>query len=709
MKTREIVGITLIILIASVGKGNAATVDDLTPRTFADGNGHTLPYRLFVPTTIPSQKVPLILFFHGAYERGTDNRGQVSVNAPLQLIDATSQTQNPCFFAAPQCPPDQQWVAMPWGDASGMQPASPSWPLAAAMQMLDSLIKEYPSIDQTRLYIVGLSMGGYATWDAICRWPDRFAAAIPICGGGDSSKVAPIVSLPIWAFHSADDGIVPVTRTRQMITAIKNRGGTPKYTEFCTNGLPCYGHYSWGPSYDEPGVWPWLFSKTNAHRLKLSDTLVTINIEMGKPHSIQTRAISVVNVYPAEHLSGPVTIMHKSSWLSVSINAANPDSQVLTNTIDASLLPDIEQKYYDTVIVHAGNGSIQDQSYRIFMWIREEPILKDFSIIPGDSGSLSSSTPFRFSAVAKDQYGTPLSPQPAITWSATGGSIDENGVFTPAGVSAVARIIASTQGNASFKDTVTAFIIPSSKGLACDIYNHQYITTVNTIASLTPSKSMIADSISLQPASTTADSFALRYSGYLFVPASGSYTFYLTSDDGSALFIDGNKIIDNDGPHGAGLKSKAVTLGWGLHAISVLFFEQGWGQVLILNWQVPGLTGSAGPIPDSLLFNRPNGATEMSKNIDDIHPGLVSGGSADIRVKSNGLIVDAPEGLKWELELFTLNGSKIIQHSGTGTAIVPFVKHQFSSSNFLISRIRTVAGVAVKIVAPKSSPIMAQR
>jgi MYXO-CTERM domain-containing protein len=235
-------------------------------RTYTDAASHVLPYRVFKPAGYGTagKKFPIVIFFHGAGGRGTDNMGQLTDGGgpSYALVDPANQTKWPAFVIAPQCAPPEQWVAMDWGATSGVQPATPTWGMASSMAVLDALLTEFPTIDASRQYVMGLSMGGYATWDAITRWPQRFAKAVPICGGGDETKVAPIVSLPIWAFNSSDDGTVPAVRSEHMVAAIDTLGGAPLYTEYCTNGLGCYGHGSWGPAMAEPGLLPWLFDCT---------------------------------------------------------------------------------------------------------------------------------------------------------------------------------------------------------------------------------------------------------------------------------------------------------------------------------------------------------------------------------------------------------------------------------------------------------------
>jgi predicted peptidase len=144
---------------------------------------------------------------------------------------------------------------MDWSGEKGAQPAAPSPSMRKALELIDALQKEF-SIDAKRLYVSGISMGGYATWDILCRKPEMFAAGIPICGGGDETKAAAMAKAPVWAFHSDDDNAVKVVRTRSMIQAMKDAGGNPKYTEY--KGL---GHNSWTKAYSEPELLPWLFAQ----------------------------------------------------------------------------------------------------------------------------------------------------------------------------------------------------------------------------------------------------------------------------------------------------------------------------------------------------------------------------------------------------------------------------------------------------------------
>jgi predicted peptidase len=239
----------------------AVSVDDFEARTFDDGKGHTLPYRVFVPRGAdPSKRYPLVVFLHGSGGRGTDNRRQVTdQTAPLVFVQPANQARWPSFMVAPQCPPDQQWVDMPWGapTGKGKRPAQPTWPLAATVALVDDLQRAFPNIDTHQIHITGMSMGGYGTWDAAARNPTKWKSAVIVCGGYDETAVGSIINLPTWAFHAVDDSAVPVARTREVITALRALGGKPRYTEYPASAK--YGHFSWRPAYADPDLLPWMF------------------------------------------------------------------------------------------------------------------------------------------------------------------------------------------------------------------------------------------------------------------------------------------------------------------------------------------------------------------------------------------------------------------------------------------------------------------
>jgi predicted peptidase len=201
----------------------------------------TLPYRLFVPEGYDAAKrYPLIMTLHGAGERGTDNVSHIMAH-PQAVAWArdTTQAKHPCFVVAPQCPPDLQWVNTPWANGTySIDAVDESNQLRCVMAILDSLRNEF-SIDSSRIYITGISMGGYGTWDAIMRHPDLFAAAVPICGSADTTLAAVLQDLPIWTFHCRDDNAVPVRGTQQMIAAFEELNRIATWTDCQQNSSEC--------------------------------------------------------------------------------------------------------------------------------------------------------------------------------------------------------------------------------------------------------------------------------------------------------------------------------------------------------------------------------------------------------------------------------------------------------------------------------------
>ena len=242
-------------LLPLVSRGDDVK-DRFEARTYADDAGNKLPYRLFKPKSYDAkQKYPLVLFLHGAGERGADNVAQLK-HGMNDFSGEAVQAKFPCFIVAPQCPAGDRWVDVDWGADKHDMPAKPSPPIRLTLRAIEGLQKEF-SIDAQRLYITGLSMGGYGTWDAIQRHPELFAAAVPICGGGDPRYAEKIKNVPIWAFHGDKDTAVKVERSRDMIAAIKAAGGMPKYTE-----NPGVGHDSWTATYKDAEMYKWLFAQS---------------------------------------------------------------------------------------------------------------------------------------------------------------------------------------------------------------------------------------------------------------------------------------------------------------------------------------------------------------------------------------------------------------------------------------------------------------
>ncbi len=266
--------------------GYVKTVDKFLKREHSF-DSTTLPYRLCLPDFYDSTRVyPLVLALHGAGERGTDNQIHIDVHRlATSWADSANQKNYPCFVVAPQCPVDNRWADADWAPGfHRIMEIGESNEVRTVMDLIDSLIEEF-SVDTNRLYITGLSMGGQGTWDILARYPAKFAAAVPMSGGGDSTRALQTKHIPKWIFHGEKDTTVPVSASRQMVEAYENQGLTAYYTH-CKEG-DCTGmtydeiaealandarllytewqgagHVMWAQSFDFPLLFPWVFSQS---------------------------------------------------------------------------------------------------------------------------------------------------------------------------------------------------------------------------------------------------------------------------------------------------------------------------------------------------------------------------------------------------------------------------------------------------------------
>jgi predicted peptidase len=200
------------------------------------------------------EKKPLIIFLHGAGERGSDNEKQLLWGVSDIIKHSRKLGEDPIILV-PQCPEEFRWVEVNWEDSIHIQPHEASKPLQIVMNLVDSLIQELP-IDLNRIYITGISMGGFGTWDYIVRDPSLFAAAIPICGGADIASLKTIKDLPLWVFHGTLDSIVLPTRSRNAVNELKKLGSSVLFTEYSDAT-----HNSWTRTYENQHVLEWLFKQ----------------------------------------------------------------------------------------------------------------------------------------------------------------------------------------------------------------------------------------------------------------------------------------------------------------------------------------------------------------------------------------------------------------------------------------------------------------
>ncbi|MCB0595920.1 MAG: alpha/beta hydrolase fold domain-containing protein [Lewinellaceae bacterium] len=226
-------------------------------RLFQSSDGQLLPYRILLPEGYSrGKRYPLLLFLHGAGERGRDNEAQLAHGASL-FLDKKNRRDFPAIVVFPQCAPDEFWTPITREGKSWNFPftATPQPSLQRVIELLEELEKK-EAIDKQQIYLMGLSMGGFAVFDLLARFPKRFAAAVPIAGGGNP-LLAPLYSSAanLWIFHGAKDDVVPVALSRQMNEALVKLDANVRYTEY-----PEAKHESWNNAFAEEGLLKWIFS-----------------------------------------------------------------------------------------------------------------------------------------------------------------------------------------------------------------------------------------------------------------------------------------------------------------------------------------------------------------------------------------------------------------------------------------------------------------
>ncbi|NQT03598.1 MAG: prolyl oligopeptidase family serine peptidase [Planctomycetes bacterium] len=191
-------------------------------------------YLLFLPEDYAKkrQRWPLIVFLHGAGERGSDLK-KVKVHGPPKIVE--NRKDFPFIVVSPQCPKDDWWTEK----------------VEVLINLVDDIAARY-KVDKERIYLTGLSMGGFGTWSLASAYPERFAAIAPICGEGSRIMALKLKDIPAWVFHGAKDRVVPLEKSEEMVNAIRNRGGDVKFTIY-----PDAGHDSWTESYDNQELYDW--------------------------------------------------------------------------------------------------------------------------------------------------------------------------------------------------------------------------------------------------------------------------------------------------------------------------------------------------------------------------------------------------------------------------------------------------------------------
>jgi predicted peptidase len=227
-----------ILAVLLTARANQASAAEPAPQNACELNRTikvTMKYLLYLPKDYEQKPSwPLMLFLHGSGEKG-DDLNLVKKHGPPKLVEAGQQF--PFIVVSPQC-------------ANGR-----SWEPYELTALLDEMVEKY-KVDQDRIYVTGLSMGGFGTWALAAHTPDRFAALVPICGGGDPMRTKRIAHTPTWVFHGAKDPTVPLEMSQKMVDALKKRGGDPKFTVY-----PEAQHDSWTQAYNTPELYEWLLQQ----------------------------------------------------------------------------------------------------------------------------------------------------------------------------------------------------------------------------------------------------------------------------------------------------------------------------------------------------------------------------------------------------------------------------------------------------------------
>lgn len=250
----------IILLILAVITLQVARAQDLYRKSaFSASNSVTLNYREMEPANAdPNEKYPLVLFMHGAGERGSDNVKQLTHGSGM-FENPVNRAKYPAYVLFPQCPENSYWAfkERPKTFTADSIPftETPAPLITAVKELLDNYI-DRPEIDKNRIYIIGLSMGAMATYELTGRYPDLFTAAIPICGTVNPKRLENAQAVKYRIYHGDADPVVPVAGSRNAYLKLKDIGAEVEYIEF-----PGINHNSWTPAFNQPDFMDWLFNQ----------------------------------------------------------------------------------------------------------------------------------------------------------------------------------------------------------------------------------------------------------------------------------------------------------------------------------------------------------------------------------------------------------------------------------------------------------------
>ena len=329
----------LVALAAAPGAGLLPAPEAQDP--FEAGSvalgGRSYPWRLLAPERIePGARYPLVLFLHGAGERGCDNRAQLAY-FPELLATPALRERYPCFVLAPQCPEDELWVPFERSTAESLPfREAASEPLAAAVAALLEIARTRP-VDRDRIVVTGLSMGGFGTWDTALRHAGWLAFAAPICGGGDERQASRLAGLGLSVWHGAADPIVAPAHSRRMVAALEELGLAVDYRE-----LPGVEHDSWTAAYGDRGLLDALFAarRDPAGRLAATARLLAEAVEPAERIAFLGDSITQSGAEP----DGYVDLLRRA------LAEHRPAARVIPAGVSGHRVPDLLARFQNDVI-----------------------------------------------------------------------------------------------------------------------------------------------------------------------------------------------------------------------------------------------------------------------------------------------------------------------------------------------------------------------
>lgn len=252
----------LLLFLIAVSFVAAQAQNTYEYKEFVSTEGQSLNYRLLTPQNMKAgKKYPLVIFLHGLGERGNDNELQLKHGGQM-FLNPSNQEKYPAYVIFPQCPTTTFWAYE--NIPSSFEDLKPEENMTAVFRAVKEMIDQYramPSVDASRVYIMGVSMGGMATYDMVTRFPEVFAAAIPICGAINPGRIAAAKSVKFRIFHGDADTVVPVECSRRAYRELKAAGADVEYYEFagCAHG-------SWNPAFNKEDFMQWLFKQKKGRK-----------------------------------------------------------------------------------------------------------------------------------------------------------------------------------------------------------------------------------------------------------------------------------------------------------------------------------------------------------------------------------------------------------------------------------------------------------